>query len=151
MVVVGKKVDEDEETIFRVVRGSIEDDAFVSVSVSVVVNVTFVPDDEGLVVPAKVVETLLLEISVVGGFVFAVASLLLESGVNASVVVAASLLLESVVGASVVIKLQDGRMCVVVIGSVKVNLLLELLSLFNIADEEISSELEELGLSLTLQ
>ena len=75
--------------------------------VSVVVNVTFVPDDEDTVVFAKVVVTLLLEISVVGGFV----------------VVVGTLLLESVVGASVVIKLQEGRICVVVNGSVKVNLL----------------------------
>ena len=74
--------------------------------VSVVVNVTFVPDDEGTVVLAKVVN-LLLEILVVGSFV----------------VVVGSLLLESVVGASVVIKLQEGRICVVVNGSVKVNLL----------------------------
>ena len=77
--------------------------------VSVVVNVTFVPDDEGTVVLAKVVVTLLLEISVVGSFA----------------VVVGTLLLESVVGASVVIKLQEGRICVVVVvnGSVKVNLL----------------------------
>ena len=75
--------------------------------VSVVINVTFVPDDEGTVVLAKVVVTLLLEISVVGSFV----------------VVVGSLLLESVVGATVVIKLQEGRICVVVNRSVKVNLL----------------------------
>ena len=94
----------------------------------------------------------LLEISVVGGFVVVGASLLLEiSVVGGFVVGSASLLLESVVGVAVVKKLQEGSMCVVVNGSGKVNLLKELLSLFSIADEELRSELEELGFALTLQ
>ena len=66
--------------------------------------------------------SLLLEISVVGGFVVVGASLLLEiSVVGKFVAVGVSLLLESVVSAAVVIKLQEGSMWVVVNGSVKVN------------------------------